>query len=433
MKATEILGFMEQGLYRSHPPILHGVLFWGRGLGILLLILGLLTVILGITWRFRLITALAIFAIAVGFLSILFPDRLFLEWLGFTALVAVIAYGIGAAISSHRYLKTPVNQSEIERLRLLYGKNQISCFTGDGIKKSLQAAEGLISYQVCWGVAVAVGDPLTSFGHNKEAVKAFLGLCDTRHWIPCFFQADATLSETYKGLGFHLFKFGEEALVDVKCFDIGSPQRADVRHEVARARRANLKETVLRGSDLDQDIWSEMGEVSKDWLGQRGGWERGFSLGRFELHPNSSIIYTIARDQNGKLQAFCSWIRMGENGLALDLIRRRRNSGPGAVDLCIVTAIDKARAEGLLVVSLGSVPFKDSRKDAVDGYIAHKIREKLYRWGYKGYRYEGLSHFKSRFTTRWESRDIVLSGGFGSVVALLAVVRLHRVIKKNPE
>ena len=49
----------------------------------------------------------------------------------------------------------------MERLRLLHGRTHISCFAGEGAKSGLHRG-GVIGYQVRWGVAVAVGDPLTA-------------------------------------------------------------------------------------------------------------------------------------------------------------------------------------------------------------------------------------------------------------------------------
>ncbi|HAW10420.1 MAG TPA: hypothetical protein DCX12_04970 [Chloroflexi bacterium] len=60
---------------------------------------------------------------------------------------------------------------------------------------------------------------------------------------------------------------------------------------------------------------------------------------------DGTTVYTVACDQSGRVHAFCSWVRMGDDGIALDLIRHRPDAGAGAVDLCIVTAIERARSE----------------------------------------------------------------------------------------
>ena len=131
-------------------------------------------------------------------------------------------------------------------------------------------------------------------------------------------------------------------------------------------------------------------------------------------------------DQSGRVHAFCSWIRMGEDGIALDLIRRRPNAAAGAVDLCIVTAIERARSDGLerLSARLGSLPREPGRRPgraAGPGRSGPTSTSAVCR----GYSYRGLSHFKAKFATRWESRDVAVPRGPSGLLALAALIRLH--------
>jgi lysylphosphatidylglycerol synthetase-like protein (DUF2156 family) len=150
----------------------------------------------------------------------------------------------------------------------------------------------------------------------------------------------------------------------------------------------------------------------------------GFSLGRLR-DVDGSTRYTVARDRNGRVHAFCSWIEMGDDRMALDLIRRRPDAAAGAVDLCIVTAIERSRVDGRAWVSLGSVPFRETLDDAPDGRLARQTRAYLYAHGFWGYSYRGLSHFKAKFATGWESRDIAVPRGLSGLLALAALIRLH--------
>src|ERR1019366_6334277 len=114
----------------------------------------------------------------------------------------------------------------------------------------------------------------------------------------------------------------------------------------------------------------------------------GFSLGRLR-DVDGSTRYTVARDRNGRVHAFCSWIEMGDGGMALDLIRRRPDAAAGAVAPCIVTAIERSRIDGRIRVSLGSVPFREPLGDAPAGRLAREIRAYLYEHGCRGYSYRG--------------------------------------------
>jgi phosphatidylglycerol lysyltransferase len=221
-------------------------------------------------------------------------------------------------------------------------------------------------------------------------------------------------------------------VVDIAAFDLRTPARADARHDVARARRAGLESATLAGPPPSDPFWAEAASVSTAWLSRRGGREIGFSLGRLGEAVDTETWYTVARDREGRLHAFCSWVRVGDDGIALDLGRWRSDAAHGAVDLCVVAAIEAARALGLRRVSLGAVAFRESLGDAPDGRLVRRARASLYRRGRRGYSYRGLSHFKAKFATHWESRDLVLPRGPSSLLALAALARVHLGSRPTP-
>ncbi|HXZ99172.1 MAG TPA: phosphatidylglycerol lysyltransferase domain-containing protein [Candidatus Binatia bacterium] len=410
-----------------HPGVLtaaHHPILLGRSIGPLVLACGLVAAVVGSTLRFRPLLAAAVVALPAGVLSVADPQNLPALGVGLAAMLAAVAV-VAARAATHGGAALLSDPTEMERLRLLHGRTHISCFAGDRQKRCLASGGGAVAFQVRWGVAVSVGDPLAQGSRQAEAAGAFLELCGHQSWIPCFFQTDASLRGMYRGLGLRILKFGEEAVVDLGEFDLRTPARADVRHELARARRAGLEGAVLRGAQASETFWAEAAAVSRAWLSRRGGREMGFSLGRFQDTPGAGTWYTVARDREGRLQAFCSWVGMGSSGIALDLVRRSDDAAPGAADLCIATAIEVARGLGLSRVLLGTVPFRESLGDAPDGRMARGFRAHLYRRGWRTYSYRGLSHFKAKFATGWESRDVALPAGPATGLALAALVRLH--------
>ena len=419
MPAVGFVATLAEALPGGHLPLVVG-----HVLGPVVMTLGLLAALGGSVRRSRLVVAAATLAVLAGAFSFVVPGSPLVDWLGLVALAAAVGFEVGFALATRGSLSRTSNPDETERLRLRHGRTHISCFAGDRAKSGLRVADGMIAYQQRWGAAVAVGDPLVAPGFRQSAVNAFLDMCAGRRWVPCFFQTDATLRDAYRKSGFRLIKFGEEAVVDVDQFDLRSSARADARHEVARAQRAGLEVVTVWDPQPPGGLWTELEQVSRDWLQVRGGREMGFSLGRLR-DVNSTTRYTLARDRNGRVHAFCSWIQMGDDGMALDLIRRRPDAAAGAVDICIVSAIERTRADGLARVSLGSVPFRESLGDPPDGRLVRGARAYLYDHGCWGYSYRGLAHFKAKFATHWEGRDIALPRGLSGFLALAALIRLH--------
>jgi phosphatidylglycerol lysyltransferase len=422
------VGFLGLAAQAASAPAAQGVPHHGGlllSLGPLVMALGLLAAFAGTARRSRPVVTAGALAVLAGALNLVLPRYPLALLLGLVVLAAAVGFEVGGARATRAILSPAQSPQEMERLRLLHGRTHISCFSGDAAKSGFRIRGGFVGYQVRWGVAVAVGDPLIAPGQHLAAVDAFVDLCAGRRWVPCFFQTEASLRPSYRQSGFRLIKFGEEAVVEVDQFDLRSSARADARHELARARRAGLEAVTVWEPQPPGGLWSQLEEVSRHWLGVRGGREMGFSLGRLRDLVDTTTRYTIARDQSGRVHAFCSWIRMGNDGIALDLIRRRPDAAAGAVDLCIVTAIERARSDGLARVSLGSVPFRESLGDAPDGRLARGLRARLYQHGYAGYSYRGLSHFKAKFATHWGSRDIAVPRGPSSVLALAALARLH--------
>jgi lysylphosphatidylglycerol synthetase-like protein (DUF2156 family) len=405
---------------QGHP---HGGLL--LSLGPAVMGLGLAAAVGGTARRSRPVVAAAALAVLAGALNLVLPRYPLALLLGLVVLAATVGFEVGGALATRASLSPPESPQEMERLRLLHGHTHISCFAGEAAKSGLPIHGGFIGYQVRWGVAVAVGDPVAPQGRQRAAVDAFVDLCGGRRWVPCFFQTDAALRSSYRQSGFRVLKFGEEAVVEVDRFDLASSARADARHELARARRAGLEAVTVWEPQPPGGLWSQLEEVSRDWLMVRGGREMGFSVGRLREVVAATTRYTVARDRSGRVHAFCSWVRMGSDGVALDLIRRRPDAAAGAVDLCIITAIERTRSDGLARLSLGSVPFREGLGDAPDGCLARALRARVYQHGHKGYNYRGLSHFKAKFATHWESRDVAVPPGPSGLLALAALIRLH--------
>jgi phosphatidylglycerol lysyltransferase len=314
----------------------------------------------------------------------------------------------------------------MEDAQRAHGRTHISSFAAGPDKQVVELDCGaLVGLRVVARVAVTAGDPLADAQLQPRAIAEFVTLCERQGWDPCFYQTSPALRAAYRAAGLRLVKFGEEAIVDLTGYTLGVPQRANLRREVGRARRAGLSAAVLPWATAKPLLQRELGEVSRSWLERHGQREMGFSLGRLDDAVDARTWLTVVRDAGCRIHAFSTWLPMGADGIALDLVRRSPQARPGAMDLCLAETLEEARRRGMRTASLGSVPMRDVAGSAPDGRLARRLRAILYRHGAGGYRYDSLARFKGKFAPTWVDRDVAFPGSLAAPRALAALAAVH--------
>ena len=142
----------------------------------------------------------------------------------------------------------------------------------------------------------------------------------------------------------------------------------------------------------------------------------------------------VATDRAGKTVAFVTFTpiygaqatrssRRGW-GWALDLMRRASDGPPGVIELLIVRAVERFRARGAEVVSLGVVAMADTRQEmtASQRKLASFVTEHLRLLE----THRSLLYFKQKFHPCWESRYVVASTTLALPKIAFAVLRVHQ-------
>ncbi len=194
------------------------------------------------------------------------------------------------------------------------------------------------------------------------------------------------------GNGYHL---GKEAIVQLARHDLASPGAANLRHSVARARRAGVE--ILSGS------WAELPpEVRAQLRGLERQWRRRHPI-RLRLTLSSLAdatdgrLWTVATC-HGRVEAAVTWLDSADgHGVVLDLMRRRPDAVPGAMELLIHDGLVSAREQGRTWASLGVI-----------GDHAPA----------------GLQRFKAKFRPEWHDR-YVAAPGIPLPLALAAAAWAH--------
>ncbi len=220
------------------------------------------------------------------------------------------------------------------------------------------SGKAALAYRVVGGVSLASGDPIGNVEAWPGAISAWLDEADRYAWVPAVLAASERGADAFHRAGFDALELGDEAVIEVAGFSLDGRAMRPVRQAVNRARRCGVTcdvSTVAGLSDVELD---ELVDAAGRW--RDGPTERGFSmaLGRFGDPADTGCRVVRSRDASGALCAALHLVPWGDEGLSLDLMRRRPDSDNGVVELMVVELLAAAHAEGLECVSLNFAVFR---------------------------------------------------------------------------
>jgi len=329
-------------------------------------------------------------------------------------------------------------------------------------------AEGIVHYRLTGNVAVVLGNPTCIPGAFELVTRSFLDFCSLQDWRAAIFQAHSEYLASYHKLGLHAFKLGEEAFLNPQTFTLAGSAMANVRTSCRRAEREDVEIQWFEGVPPER-MMAQLRQLSLSWLERKGGkhaTEMGFSIGRFDelvdaaaraediagLYQSGEgmlqnkmlrLVTAVAIDRTGLPCAFVTFTPIygsqalpggnsdhssgncaGRWGWALDLMRRAPGAPPGIVELLIVRAVERFRARGAQIISLGVVAMADTR-------LEMKARQRQLASFITGHltlleTHRSLLHFKQKFHPYWESRYIVSSTSLALPRIALALLRVHQ-------
>jgi lysylphosphatidylglycerol synthetase-like protein (DUF2156 family) len=242
-----------------------------------------------------------------------------------------------------------------------------------------------IAYRRAGPMLVVLGGPA------GDPQRAHLAQAEFRRWAgrrPIVWYGAGSKA----GNGLHL---GKEAIVQLARHDPASPRTANLRHSIARARRAGVE--VLHGSwaQLPAAVHSQLRVLERQWR-RRHPIRLRLTLSSLRDATDGRLWGVCTRQ--GRVEAAVTWLDSADgNGAVLDLMRRRQDAVPGAMELLIHEGLIRARENGRTWASLGVV-----------GDHAP----------------EGLRRFKAKFRPEWHDR-YVAAPGIPLPLALAAAAWAH--------
>lgn len=303
----------------------------------------------------------------------------------------------------------------------LYGRSSLVYFTlwEDKLFYFNSRETAYIAYRQVGDVAVALGDPVGPKEDLPETIAGFIDFCFTNGWQPAFYQVLPENLHVYRDLGMRCLHIGDEAIVDLKTFDMAGKRYKALRNNMHRMEKEGYS-AVWHKPPLGEDLIWRLRQVSNDWLKYQGGDEKAFSLGWFEPRMIRHTEVITVEDASGRIYAFANHIPMYTLSQASpDLMRYAREAPTGTMDYLFVKSMLHYKEEGLNGYNLGLAPLAHVGREE-----SSPLTEKAVRLLYNNfYNFKGLYRFKAKYHPHWEPRFLI----YPNLVALpriaLAVVR----------
>ncbi len=326
--------------------------------------------------------------------------------------LSAMLYGIGMILRPVAAVFFPNEQERqgASALTRLYGSNSISYFTLTAEKSYFFSASrtSMISYVLEGNIAVVAGDPIGPDAEMLSIIRQFMTFCQEQDWRVVFWQVRDTLTDLYRGVGLHLLKIGEDAIITTRTFTLAGKAMANVRSSAKRAEKEGIHVVCSHGLVQDPEHLSEMAQISRAWLASKSGAEMGFSMGHFDTQGDSEKVYALAVDDANRVHAFVTFVPIyGRNGWGLDLMRRAEWAAPGTMELLLARSIEYLKQEGADIVSLGLAP--QSHVNGTDHtFLGTSIDFMAHRFGNSS-KNLSLFNFKKKFQPCWENRYFAYS------------------------
>lgn len=302
------------------------------------------------------------------------------------------------------------DNSYVEYLVKIYGKDSLNYLSFEKDRKIFisKRIEGFIAYVVVKKVALCIGEPICIDNEKKAFILEFINYCKNMKIKPCFSSITKETRDILESLNFVVSKYGEEAVIELNSYKMTGKNTLKLRQKVKRAENIGLKVIeYIPTNGRDMVLESKINEVSAEWFKAKKG-QLSFSVG--EMHLNNPIDrrYFISLDKSGDIQAILMFSPYNEGrSYFLDVMRRRIDSVPGAMEHAIITAAMKMKEEDVEAVSLGIAPLVGIDSKHEKATLLEKCMNYIYKNVKCDYEFKKLYDYKKKFSpTNWTVRYI---------------------------
>ncbi len=347
---------------------------------------------------------------------------------GVGAAVTLLLFAFGHLLGRARHHILEPSSDEIDEAGAIIA-GQTSTFPylvylGDKALLFNEQKSAFVMYGVRGRSWIALGDPVGPADQMSPLIRLFVERCDDYGGIPVFYEISSEHLFRYADVGLTFVRLGEEARVDLSAFTVaGGPARRH-RQALSRLEKTGATFRVIPPEGVGA-LMSQLRDVSDEWLANRAGAEKGFSLGFFDpAYVARFPVAVIERDAH--VLAFAT-LWPGPQGVEIstDLMRFARAAPKDVMESLFVHLFLWGKAQGYRWFSLGMAPLSGFEASPA-APLWNRLASFLYEHGGAVYNFRGLRAYKEKFDPVWQPRYLAYPGGLhlprilADVAALIA-------------
>lgn len=287
-------------------------------------------------------------------------------------------------------------QSSLARLALLSDKEYYFSPSGRSV----------IAFVVKGRSAIVLGDPIGPEDDRLEILYSFRQFCRLNDWFPAFYEVGDEQLDYYRAMGWHWIQIGEEAIVDLSKFHLKGKSNQSLRTAVNRLTKTGHRFVVYEPPN-SAELIAELKPVSDEWLKQKNGSEKQFSIAWFDRDYLQNYKIAVVYDANDRIVAFSNLLSgYNKKEVTIDLMRYRADVENGTMEFLFVSLLQHFKSEHHETLSFSLSPLAGVGATTTSPAIEKGLR-RFVKYLNRFYNFNGLHQFKHKFQPDWEPRYLV--------------------------
>lgn len=314
------------------------------------------------------------------------------------SLRAGLGVGLLAAVVALRLLLSPVSklfnrgfEENKEILRTIMGKGTKAsanlALLGDKFFFIDAEAKAFLMYGEINTMLVVMGDPVGDPKAFPDLLWTFYEQARRQGVRGVRYEISSPYLSLFVELGMHIFKLGEEAIVDLSPFTLDGAAGKTLRTSRNKLTREQYSVAYFSPEETSQHI-EALRLISDAWLASFYDWY----IGNFPC----AVV-----KKGDALVAFANlWPSGDGKELSVDLMRHLPDAPKGVMEYLFIESMLWAKAQGYEHFDLGMAPMSGV-EDRQGAPLWNKAVNLLFQKGEGIYNFQGLRAFKEKFNHQW--------------------------------